>query len=473
MIGLLVALLLALLVSAFLTAAEVALFSIGDVRVRSLVDEGDRALGAIRARPRALLVLLRFGDGLAAIVAGAAAFRMGHLLLPVWGGLIAIFLAAVLLVAIGELWPRRLLPESGARFAVTIAPVMLHLSRLLRPVLYPLERMTRGLPEPRLTSVSEITESELRQLTALGRSEGAIDEHEGQIIERAFRLEDTQVWDIMTPRVDIFAWPDSLTLDDIASQFGTVPYSRVPVYDQSIDDVTGLLYLRDAYQALIAGQAEATLRSLARQPLVVPGSLPLTRLLRDFQNRRIHLALVVDEYGGIDGLVTLEDVIEELVGEIEDETDVTEIDIVRISRNEIIAEGDTDLREINHIFNTAFPLLEHRSLNGYVTEELGRVPRPRETLERQGLRIEVLDASETQILRARLTRHAPATETAVEAEAGAEPDEEARAEPDEEARAEPDEEARAEPDEDVGAEAGSRGPKREQNGNGSGARLES
>jgi putative hemolysin len=416
MIGLTIALLLALLVSAFLTAAEVALFSIGDPRIRSLVEGGANALATIRRRPRALLVLLRFGDGLAAIVAGAAAFRMGHLLLPVWGGLVAILLVALLLVAVGELWPRRILPERGVRFAVGIAPFMLQLSRMLRPLLYPLELMTRDLPEPRLTSVSEITESELRQLTALGRSEGSIDEHEGQIIERAFRLEDTHVWDVMTPRVDIFAWPDSLTLDEIASQFGSVPYSRVPVYDESIDDVTGVLYLRDAYQALIAGQHETPLRSLARQPLIVPGSLSLTRLLRDFQNRRIHLALVVDEYGGIDGLVTLEDVIEELVGEIEDETDVTEIDIVRISRNEIIAEGDTELREINHIFNTALPLLEHRSLNGYLMEELGRVPQPKETIDRQGLQIEVLEASETQVLRARVTRRAPLTDAGVEPE---------------------------------------------------------
>jgi putative hemolysin len=412
MIGLAVTLLASLLISAFLTAAEVALFSIGDARVRSLVDNGESALSRIRARPRALLVLLRFGDGLAAVVAGATGFRIGHMLWPVWGGVIAVLVATVLLVAVGELWPRRILPEHGVRFAVAIAPSMLAVSRLLRPILYPLERMTRSLPEPRLTSVSEITESELRQLTALGRSEGSIDEHEGQIIERAFRLEDTRVWDIMTPRVDIFAWSDALTLEEIAPQFGSVPYSRVPVYDESIDDVTGVLYLRDAYQALIAGQKGTPLRSLARQPLVVPGSLPLTRLLRDFQNRRIHLALVVDEYGGIDGLVTLEDVIEELVGEIEDETDVTEVSIVRISRHEIIAEGDTELREINHLFNTALPLLEHRSLNGYLMEELGRVPQPREVVERQGLTIEVLEASETQVLRARITRHAPLTEPA-------------------------------------------------------------
>jgi putative hemolysin len=407
-----VALIAALATSALLTAAEVALFSLAEAHLRTLVAEEESALSRIRARPRALLVLLRFGDGLAAVVVGAMAFWIGTLLWPLWGGLAGILLGAVLLVAVGELWPRRLKPEHGVRFAVAIAPALLGLSRLLRPILYPLEHITRSLPEPRLTSVAEITESELRQLTALGLSEGALDEQEGEIIERAFRMEDTRVWDIMTPRVDIFAWPDALTLAEVAPQLGTVPYSRIPVYQDNIDDVTGVLYLRDAYQALVAGRQDTPLRTLARPPLVVPGSLPLTRLLRDFQNRRIHLALVVDEYGGIDGLVTLEDVIEELVGEIEDETDVTEVSIVRVSRNEIIADGDTELREINHIFNTALPLLEHRSLNGYMMAELGRVPEGTEALERQGLRIEVLDASETQVLRARITRLAPVTELA-------------------------------------------------------------
>jgi putative hemolysin len=417
MITLVIAFVAALALSAFLTAAEVALFSLTDARVRGVVDQIDGALARIRARPRSLLVLLRFGDAVAAVVLGATAFVMGSLYWPVWGGVVGVAVGAVLLVAIGEILPRRLLAEPGVRFALAIAPTMLGLSRLLRPILYPLERLTLSLPEPRLTSVSEITESELRQLTALGRSEGAIDEHEGQIIERAFRLEDTRVWDIMTPRVDVFAWRDELTLEEIAPEFGAVPYSRIPVYGESIDDVTGVLYLRDAYQALIAGKRDAPLRSLARQPLVVPGSLPLTRLLRDFQNRRIHLALVVDEYGGIDGLVTLEDVIEELVGEIEDETDVTEVSMVRVSRNEIIAEGDTELREINHIFNTALPLLEHRSLNGYLMAELGRVPQRGEAVERQGLDIEVLEASETQVLRARITRLGPASEVS-EGEAG-------------------------------------------------------
>jgi putative hemolysin len=411
MITLAVVLVAALALSAFITAAEVALFSLNDTRVRGVVEQVNGGLARIRARPRPLLVFLRFAHAVSALAVGTTAYRLGALVWPLWGGLLALVVAAALLVAVSDLWPRRLMPETGIRFAVGIAPALLALSRLLRPILFPLERIADQVPDSRLVPMSDITAAELRQLTALGQSEGAIDEDEGEIIERALLLEDTRVWDIMTPRVDIFAWQDSLTLEDITPQFGSVPYSRIPVYGESVDDVTGVLYLRDAYQALIAGERDVPLRRLARQPLVVPGSLPLKRLLRDFQNRRIHLALVVDEYGGIDGLVTLEDVIEELVGEIEDETDVTEVSMIRISRNEIVADGDAELREINHIFNTALPLLQHRSLNGYLMAELGRVPEPREKLERQGLEIEVLDASETQVLRARITRLGPMTET--------------------------------------------------------------
>jgi CBS domain containing-hemolysin-like protein len=187
-------------------------------------------------------------------------------------------------------------------------------------------------------------------------------------------------------------------------ELGAVRYSRVPVYHGTIDNITGVLYLRDAYQALVAGQRDVPLKALTREPLMVPGSVPVTKLLRDFQTRRIHLAIVVDEYGGTDGLVTLEDVLEELVGDIQDETDVAEDSLTRVSRNEILVAGDADLREINHFFNSTFPQLEHRTFNGYLLEELGRVPEPGEKFEREFIQIEVLEATDTQVTRARLRR---------------------------------------------------------------------
>lgn len=406
MIAAILLLLIALVASGFFSAAEAALFSLGEARIRALVDEGYRgsvALAQLRSRPERLLVLLRMGDAFCDVLAAAVA---GYLAAP-WGGVgvaVAVALATLAVLLFGELLPVNFSMSRGQKIALFVSPPLLPLSRVLMPLLALLERLARAVPEEPVAEVPGITETELRQLQALGHGEEPIEEHERRIIERAFRLDETQAWDIMTPRVDIFAWQDSQTLAHIAPQLGTVPYSRVPVFGESVDDVTGVLYVRDAYQALLTGQRDVPLRALAREPLVVPGSVSLTTLLRDFQNRRIHLAIVVDEYGGTDGLVTLEDVLEELVGEIVDETDLAEDAIVRVSRSEIVAAGDADLREINHFFNTSFPQLEHRSLNGYLLDELGRVPEAGERLERDGIIIDVLEATETQVTRARLRR---------------------------------------------------------------------
>jgi putative hemolysin len=418
-----VALVLCVLASAFLTAAELAVFSVAESRVRTVADEGIAGGGALqqlRSRPERLLVLLRIGDTVADVSAGALAAYLSYLHWEFLGLALAVGGVSFLILYFGELLPMGFAITRGLRFALALAPGLLVLTRVLKPVLVPIATLAGMSHNRREGNALSITESEIRQLTALSHTEGGIEAHERDLIERAFRMDKTRTWDIMTPRVDIFAWRGSLRLAEIAPQLGSVPYSRVPVYGESVDDITGILYVRDAYQALLSGQRDVRLRALAREPLIVPGSLPLAQLLRDFQTRRIHLALVVDEYGGTDGLVTLEDVLEELVGEIVDETDVAEEPMIRVSRSEVVAAGDVDLREVNHYFNAAFPQLEHRSLNGYILEELGRVPAAGEHLERDGIRLEILEATETQVTRVRLRRHAaPATPAPAADSAGA------------------------------------------------------
>lgn len=394
---------LAIVLSAVFSAAELAVFLPGEGRVRTLADQnvsGAAALVQLRARPERILVLLRLADALSDVSAGAIAAYIAFQQWQLLGLALAIGSAALLVLYFGELIPLGVAANHGLAIALAIAPVLLILTRVLSPLLIVLSRLSRIRPEQR----DAVTEAEIRQLAALGHTAGQIEAHERELIERAFRLDDTKTWEIMIPRVDIFAWQDAKRLAEIVPELSTVRYSRVPVYGESIDDITGVLYLRDVYQALISGQRDVELSVLAREPLVVPASLPLSRLLRNFQNRRIHLAVVVDEYGGTDGVVTLEDVLEELVGEIVDETDVDEDAITRISRNEILAWGDADLREINHFFNTTLPQLEHRSLNGYLLDELGRVPQPGERIERETILIEVMEATETQVTRARLRR---------------------------------------------------------------------
>ena len=322
MAGLIIGLVLALLFSGLLSAAELAIFSLPEARIRALADEGARgaaALAQLRARPERVLVLLRLGDALSDVAAGALTALLVYGTLDIGFVALAVGAAAFAVLYFGELLPIGFAVNHGSAFALAIATPLRLISRVLGPVLGVLAffaNLRSG--ERRARGTSLVTESEIRQMTALGQSEGAITAHERELVERAFRMDETKAWDIMTPRVDIFAWDGALRLSDIAAELGITRYSRVPVYEDTVDNVVGVLHVRDAYQALLGGQRDINLRTLAREPLVVPGSLPLTRLLREFQNRRIHIAIVVDEYGGTDGLVTLEDLIEvKVTGEVD------------------------------------------------------------------------------------------------------------------------------------------------------------
>ncbi len=413
MIGLLAATgLLLLIASALLSAFETACFKVGGSRIRTLVDEGFRGaenlsrlrLDPTRVQTSYVLFNTLLNVGAAGLLIGAGAFNWGGL-----GAALSVPGAALAVLLLGELFPRVAARRRPVRLALASAPVLLRLERLARPLLSPVQQLERYWAEKSGDEDGTADEREVRELAELGQEEGVVVLEEHELVERAFRLDETAAWDVMTPRVSVFAWKDSLTLDQIIAELPSVPYSRVPVFSDSIDDVTGILYVREAYAAHVAGQTEATLSDLSREPFFVPGSLPLTRLLRDFQSRRIHMGIVADEFGGTDGLVTLEDILEELVGEIVDETDVAEDPIVRISRHEIVVDGATELREINYAFNVSLPHLDHRSLNGFLLETLGHVPEVGERASEAGVEMEILEASETQVLRARL-RKPPASE---------------------------------------------------------------
>ena len=396
-----------LLLSAAITAAGAAALQVGASRLRTLQEEGFQgseelfALRADEGRTRTGLRLVTRAMNLLAVGLATMSAEAAWGLLPALGILVG---GIVVVLVLTDVLPRALAARQPVRLALLVAPPLLLFTRGLSLVTHPVSRIEdafTGAAEGRTDSPEA---RELREIQEIGEEEGILEEHESLLVERAFRLDELTAWDVMTPRVDIFAWKESLTLEEIASQLANVPYSRVPVFGSSVDDITGIFYVREAYQAIVEGKRQLTLRQLAREPFFVPGSLSLSRLLRDFQARRIHMGIVADEFGGIDGLVTLEDVLEELVGDIVDETDVDEEELVRLSRTEALADASVDLREINYALNLSLPTLEHRSLNGFILEELGYVPQVGETLERGGVHIEVVEATETQVVRAKLTR---------------------------------------------------------------------
>jgi CBS domain containing-hemolysin-like protein len=407
MIGtaLLLALLLAL--SGFFSGAEIAFFSISQTRARSLAEEGNRganALVRLKANPERLLITILIGNNVANIGAASVATYAATQLFGSVGIGLATGVMTLLVLFFGEIGPKSFAVSNSMRLSLGAAPIIETLQRALFPLVTPLERITRWILPQAKDGSGGVSEMEIRRLSQMAYLSGMIDERERRLIEQAFLLDTTKARDAMTPRVEIFAWPETLTVGEIADELRSLPYSRIPIYEDTVDMITGVVHLRDLYQAISSGRRLSTLRELAREPFVVPEMMPLSTLLEEFQNRRIHLGIVVDEYGGTDGLITLEDILEELVGEIHDEMDVPEEQIVRLGRNKILVDASAELRDINHFFNTAFPIDEHRSLNGYLLNELGRVPEQGETIEREGVRIEVLGASDTQITHCRLVR---------------------------------------------------------------------
>lgn len=399
---------LLLLMSAVMTAVHDAVFQISRSHTRTLVEEGfDGAdsIDAARERKHAVQASVRVTTAALdlsalAVIALTQVSTWGR-----YGPISSTIIGVVIVLTVADLIPHLIAARRPVRLALSSARMLLVVERIARPLVRPVERL-----EDRIVggedSVSD-ARRELREIQEIGEEEGVLEEGESRLVERAFRLDELTAWDVMVPRVDIFAWAEDRSLEDIVLELALVPYSRVPVYRSSVDDVTGIVYVREIYERFSSGDRNLTLADLARDPFFVPGSRSLTELLQDFQARRIHMGIVADEFGGTDGLVTLEDILEELVGEIRDETDVEEEDIVRISDDSVECDAGVDLRELDEALGIALPQGEHRSLNGLLLEELGHVPEAGAQLVTAVVRIDVLEASDTQVLRARVTRIAP------------------------------------------------------------------
>ncbi len=395
-----------LLLSATLTAAQTAAFQVSESRMRTLKSEGFKgaeALTEVRRRAghvgssvRLITDTLNLGTMGIGVATGVLTLERGPPALYVMVGV-------VIIIVFADVLPRSIAARHPVRLALASASGLISLTQWTRWISVPVSRLEDALAKNREDELS-MEERELREIQEIGQEEGVLEESENLLVERAFRLDELTAWDAMVPRVDIFAWQEDLTLSEIIDGLPDVPYSRVPVYKDSVDDVTGILYVREAYERISQGMHDLKLHQISRAPFFVPGSLSLAQLMRDFQAKRIHMGIVADEFGGTDGLVTLEDVLEELVGEIRDETDVEEEEIRRVSRNQIECDAGVDVRDINQALGVALPKLEHRSLNGLILEELGHVPSVGEKLLCGDVRIEIMQATETQVIRAQVTR---------------------------------------------------------------------
>jgi len=316
--------------------------------------------------------------------------------------------AAAVIAIFGVAIPQAWASYAGERVLSRTFPILM----AVRYVLYPITALMSAfdLPVRRLSGVSdserdqaEQAKQEILQVVSEGHAEGAVDDEEIQMIESVMELGDTRAAEIMTPRTDIFALAVDTPWQQTCEKVIDAGHTRVPVYDGDIDNIIGILYAKDLLAQGVRGQSQ-DLREIVRIPYFVPETKPLDDLLRQFKSRKVHLAVALDEYGGTAGIVTIEDVLEEIVGDIADEYDqVAPALVERVSDTAIEADGRLHIDDLNDTLGLHVPEDEdYDTLAGLVFAELGYIPTAGETLIAHGARFTVLDADERKLTRLRV-----------------------------------------------------------------------
>ncbi len=409
-----------LLVIAFLTfleaifvAAEIALVSVRRSRVEQLVEDG--APGAQRVRrllddPGRFLAVVQIGVTFVGFLASAyAAVSLADELRKVLeqvpglrdsAAAIALVVVTLLLalftIVFGELVPKSIALANRERFALVLSGLVDVLGRVLFPFVALLTGLTGlvtralGIETQREASIST---EELMLIVERGGEQGVLEAEEEQMIHAVIELGDRRLHEVMVPRTSVLALPASATYEDAIDMFVGAGHSRVPVFESTIDEVVGLLYAKDLLPFLKGDAGERpALRTLLRTPLFVPESMSIDDLLHEFQRRKVHVAIVLDEYGGTAGLVTIEDLLEEIVGEIQDEYDTEEPLVEHLSDDEVRMDGRASIDDLGEAFDTELQLEdedEYDTVGGLVFHRLGDVPSPGDVVRVDGLRLTV------------------------------------------------------------------------------------
>jgi magnesium and cobalt transporter len=324
-----------------------------------------------------------------------------------WRTVAAVALAGAIIAIFGVAIPHAWATHAGERVLAATLPVLM----FFRYALYPVTAVMAAfdLPIRRLVGVddqdaqdSENAKQEILQVASWGRAEGAVNAEEVQMIESVIEFGDTRAAEIMTPRTDVFALPADAPWAWAIDKVIQAGHTRVPVYEGDLDHIIGVLHAKDMLR-YVGAEAPADLRSVLRKCYFVPETKPLDELLKEFKARKVHLAVVLDEYGGTAGIVSIEDVVEEIVGDIADEYDQAAVSAMkRIDRHTVEIDGRCRMNELNDALDLRLPQdADYDTVAGFILSELGYVPPVGETLESHGVKLTVLAADERKITKLR------------------------------------------------------------------------
>jgi putative hemolysin len=408
---------LCLLLIALNSAVETALTNISRLRLRQLLERGvprAQAINDLLENPQRFPATLVFVNTVALITLGSLSLYVSYYFTEWWSHFLAVFIAALAVLVFGIAVPKALAVRNPERTALALfRPV-----DIVRRIVAPLVGIAALLARPfvrilggRTTAAGPfVTQEEMRMLVNVGEEEGVIQHEEEELIHSIFEFGDTVVREVMVPRPYIVAVEDDLTVAQAADVALRTGHTRLPVYKESVDTIEGVVTVQDMLRVVRQGGDDLPVVRVMRPVYYVPETKKVDELLRDLQKGRMHLAIVVDEYGGTAGLVTIEDLLEEIVGEIQDEYDVEPVMIERVNDYETHLDARVSLDDVNELLLTNWEAEDSDTIGGFVYEELGRIPNPGDTVEIGDYVITVLSTEGARLKQLSIERRRPAEE---------------------------------------------------------------
>jgi len=383
--------------SGFFSGLEVALVGVRKSKVVQLFNEGkkgSKALHKLKMNPSWMMSSVNLGNNLVNVGASALATSVAIRMFGNDGLGIAVGIMTFLILVFGEITPKTYCNANSTKVALRYAPVLLAFSYVFYPVVKFFEIITRGVVKITGSSYTPppITEEEIKGVIDQGLAEKALEKEEMELVHGALNFDDTVIRSVMTPRTKMFTLNSKMLLFEALPLINQSAHSRIPIFGDTSDDIVGFIHVRDVLKKLEKDNDEVvSLEQIARKPVFASQEKMVSSLLKEMKGRKTHMAIVVDEHGGVEGLVTLEDLLEEIVGEIEDETDlIREKGYERIDQDTIITNGDIEIDIINDLFKTKIPDGDdYASLNGLLHERLQDIPQEGDKIEIEELRIVV------------------------------------------------------------------------------------
>lgn len=397
-----------LALSAFFSSSETALTSCNKIRIRRMAEDGVKNANTVNKvieDPGKMLSVILIGNNLVNICASSIATSLAISIFKSNGVGIATAIMTVLIIIFSEITPKTMASQNSETISLAVAKPIYLLSKLLSPIAKLFNSIAnvivKFLGGDINTNEPSITEEELKTIVDVGQEEGVFEKDEKELIYNVFDFADLHVKDVMVQRIDIKAVDVDTTYDELIEVFEKEQFTRMPVYEDNIDKVVGIINIKDLFFAKDTSE-NFDIRKYMRKPYFVFEYKMADELFKDISKSRTHIAIVIDEYGGTAGLVTLEDLIEEILGEIEDEYDDYEEYIKKIDDNQYLINGSTKIDDVNEFLNLNLESEEYDSIGGFMIGELGHIPELNETVKYENIILKAESIAKNRVIKIKI-----------------------------------------------------------------------